>query len=169
MAKKDKSEKNAPKQEVQKVEPARAVSPFDEMERMFDKYFSGAWPRPFSFDWPSLPKSIAPFEGKSPSVDVIDREDEVVVKAELPGVDKKDLDVSVTQNTVTIKGSTSHEEKEEKGDYYRCEMSRGSYSRTLSLPANVDESKAKATFQNGVLELTLPKQAKSKRTTVTVE
>lgn len=168
MAKKEKSDKES-KQAVQKVEPARAVSPFEEMERMFEKYFSRAWPRPFSFEWPSLPKSLAPFEGKAPSVDVIDREDEVVVKAELPGVDKKDLDISVTQNTVTIKGSTSHEEKEEKGDYYRCEMSRGSYSRTLSLPADVDESKAKATFKNGVLELTLPKQAKSKRTSVTVE
>ena len=72
-----------------------------------------------------------PYEGKTPSVDVIERDNEIMVKAELPGVDKKDLDISVTSNTVTIKGSTSHEEKEEKGDYYRCEISRGSYSRTL--------------------------------------
>jgi HSP20 family protein len=93
----------------------------------------------------------------------------VIVKAELPGVDKKDLDISVTQNTVTIKGTTSHEEKEEKGDYYRCEMSHGSYSRTLSLPADVDEKKSKAKFKNGVLELTLPKLKKSKRHTVKVE
>jgi HSP20 family protein len=100
---------------------------------------------------------------------VIERDDAVIVKAELPGVDKKDIDVSVTSNTVTIKGSTSHEEKEEKGDYYRCEMSRGSYSRTLSLPADVDEGKAKAKLKDGILELTLPKVKKSKRQSIKVE
>jgi HSP20 family protein len=100
---------------------------------------------------------------------VIDRDNEVVVKAELPGVDKKDIDISVTQNTVTIKGTTSHEEKEEKGDYYRCEISRGSYSRTLSLPADVDEEKTKAEFKDGILELTMPKKKKSKRHTIKVE
>ena len=164
-----KVEKKESKQEVQKVEPAHAMSPFEEMERMFDNYFSRGWLRPFSMEWPSFPKGAAPFEGKTPKVDVIDRDNEVMVKAELPGVDKKDLDVTVTQNTVTIKGSTSHEEKEEKGDYYRCELSRGSYSRTLSLPADVDEEKTKARFKDGILELTLPKVKKSKRHTVKVE
>ncbi len=166
MAKEEKKETN---QEMQKVEPAHVMSPFDEMERMFDRYFSRGWRRPFHMEWPSLSKAAAPFEGKTPSVDVIDRDDSIVVKAELPGVDKKDLDISVTSNTVTIKGSTSHEEKEEKGDYYRCEISRGSYTRTLSLPADVDEDKTKAKFKDGILELTLPKLKKSKRHTVKVD
>lgn len=163
-----KEEKKETKQEVQKVEPAHALNPFEEMEKMFDNYFSRGWMRPFHMDWPSFPKMKA-FEGKTPSVDVIDRDDEVIVKAELPGVDKKDLDISVTSNTVTIKGSTSHEEKEEKGDYYRCEISRGSYSRTLSLPVDVDEEKTQAKFKDGILELTLPKVKKSKRHTVKVD
>lgn len=163
-----KEEKKQGKQEVQKVEPTHVMSPFEEMERMFDNYFSRGWMRPFHMDMPSFPKMKA-FEGKTPSVDVIDRDNEVVVKAELPGVDKKDIDISVTQNTVTIKGSTSHEEKEEKGDFYRCEISRGSYSRTLSLPADVDEEKTKAKFKDGILELTLPKLKKSKRHTIKVE
>lgn len=163
-----KEEKKESKQEVQKVEPAQVMSPFEEMERMFDDYFSRGWMRPFRMDWPSFPKMKA-FEGKIPSVDVIDRDNEVIIKAELPGVDKKDIDISVTANTVTIKGSTSHEEKEEKGDYYRCEISRGSYSRTLSLPADVDEEKTKAKFKDGILELTLPKLKKSKRHTIKVE
>ena len=111
----------------------------------------------------------APFEGKTPKVDVIDRDNEVVVKAELPGVDKKDLDISVTRNSVTIKGSTSHEEKEEKGNVYRREISRGSYSRTLSLPAEVKEEQAKAKFKDGILELTMPKVEKSKRRSIKVE
>ena len=156
------------KKEVQNVEPARALSPFEEMERMFDNYFSRGWMRPFHLDWPSSHKMKA-FEGKTPSVDVIERDDEIVVKAELPGVDKKDIDVSVTNNTVTIKGTTSHEEKEEKGDYYRCEISRGSYSRTLSLPTDVDEENTRAKVKDGILELTLPKLKKSKRRTIKVE
>jgi HSP20 family protein len=164
-----KEDKKPTKQEVQKVEPSKGLSPFEEMERMFDNYFSRGWMRPFQFDWPSFPKAAAPFEGKTPSVDVIDRDNEVIIKAELPGVDKKDLDISVTRNTVTIKGTTSHEDKEEKGDYYRCEMSRGSYMRTLSLPAEVDETKSKAKFKDGVLELTVPKVTKSKRHSVKID
>jgi HSP20 family protein len=163
-----KEEKKETRQEVEKVEPAHVMSPFEEMERMFDNYFSRGWMRPFHMEWPTFPKMKA-FEGKTPSVDVIERDNEVVVKAELPGVDKKDLDVSVTSNTVTIKGTSSSEEKEEKGDYYRCEISRGSYSRTLSLPADVDEEKTKAKFKDGILELTLPKLKKSRRHNIKVE
>lgn len=161
--------KKESKQELKKVETAQVLSPFEEMERMFDKYFSRGWMRHFQPDWPSFSSLAQPFEGKSPSVDVIDRDDVVIVKAELPGVDKKDIDVSVTNNTVTIKGVTSHEEKEEKGDFYRCEISRGSYSRTLSLPAEVDEEKTKAKVKDGILELTLHKLTKSKRHSVKIE
>ena len=156
------------KKAVEKVQPARMLSPFEEMERLFESSFPRGWLRPHRWGWPSWGELPAPFEGKTPSVDVIDRENEVVVKAELPGVDKKDLDISVTNNTVTIKGKTSHEEKEEKGDYYRCEISRGEYSRTLALPAEVDESKAKANFKDGILELTLPKKEKAKRRKIDV-
>ena len=162
-------EKKESKQVVKKVESAPVVSPFEQMERMFDDYFSHGWMRPFRSDWPSLFRSAPPFEGKTASVDVIERDDAVIVKAELPGVDKKDINISVTNNTVTIKGTTSHEEKEEKGDYYRCEMSRGSYSRTLSLPAEVDEDITKAKLKDGILELTLPKLKKSKRRSIQVE
>lgn len=157
------------KQEIQKAEPARVMSPFEAMDKLFESYFPSGWMRPFRMEWPTWAEGMAPFEGKTPKVDVIDRDNEVVVKAELPGVDKKDVDVSVTRNTVTIKGTTSHEEKEEKGDYYRSEMSRGSYSRTVMLPSDVAEDKAKAKFKDGVLELTLPKLEKAKRRNIKVE
>jgi HSP20 family protein len=163
------AEKKKETKEVQKAEPTRALSPFEEMERFFESRVPRDWFRPFHWPAPSWGELPAPFEGKMPKVDVIDRDNEVVVKAELPGVDKKDLDISVTRDTVTIKGTTSHEEKEEKGDYYRCEMSRGSYTRTLRLPADVDEEKAKANFKDGVLELTLPKVEKAKRKSIKVE
>ena len=164
-----KEEKKESKQELQKAEPRRALSPFEEMDRMFEDFFSRGWMRPFRWEWPSMGEMAKPFEGKMPKVDVIERDDEVVVKAELPGVDKKDLDVSVTENSVTIKGSTSHEKKEEKGEYYRCEISRGAYARTVGLPAYVDDDKDKASFKDGVLELTLPKVEKAKRRTIEIK
>jgi HSP20 family protein len=165
----DKEEKKETGQELQQARPARGLSPFEEMERMFDNYFSRGWLSPLRREWPSWAELAAPFEGKIPRVDVVDRDGEVVVKAELPGVDKKDLDITVTDNTVTIKGSTSHEEKEEKGDYYRCEISRGSFSRMVALPADVDSAKAKSKFKDGVLELTLPKLKKSKRHSIKID
>jgi len=155
-------------QEMQKAAPMRALSPFEEMDRMFESFFPRGWMQPFRREWPSLGEMAAPFEGKMPKVDVINRDAEIVVRAEVPGVDKKDIDVTMTDTTVTIKGSTSHEEKEEKGDYYRCEISRGAFSRTVALPAGVDSSKAKAKFQDGVLELTMPKMEKTKRVSVKV-
>ena len=164
-----KEEKKESKQELQKAEPRRALSPFEEMDRMFEDFFPRSWMRPFRWEWPSLGEMAKPFEGKMPKVDVIERDDEVVVKAELPGVEKKDLDVSVTETSVTIKGTTSHEEKEEKGDYYRCEISRGAYARTVALPSYVDADKAKASFKDGVLELTLPKVEKSKRRSIEIK
>ena len=164
MAKKPKVESK--EIEVGKATPTRAMSPFEEMDRMFESFFPRGWMRPFRWEWPELAGGL---EMKVPRVDIVDREDEVVVRAEIPGVDKEDLDVSLTENTVTIKGKTSHEAKEEKGEYYRCEISRGAFSRTVALPGEVDADKAKAAFKDGVLEMTLPKQAKSKRRTITVE
>jgi HSP20 family protein len=104
-----------------------------------------------------------------PKVDVIDRDEEVVVRAEVPGVEKDDLEVSVSDNTVTIKGETKHEQKEEKGNYFRSEISRGSFTRTVTLPGVVDTDKAKASFKDGVLELTMPKGEKARRRTVKVD
>ncbi len=152
---------------VQKASVSRWVSPFEEMERLMEEFFPRGWLR--RWEWPVFPELGRRFEWRMPRVDVIDRDEEVVVKAELPGVDKKDLDVSVTGDTVTIKGQTSHEEKEEKGDYYRSEITRGSFSRTLTLPAEVDATRAKAVFKDGVLQLTLPKKEGAKRHTIRIE
>lgn len=152
------------------VHRGHALSPFDEMEHMFDNFFGRSWPgsfmRPMKIDWGGMPE---PFEGRTPKVDVINRDKEVLVKAELPGVKKEDVDVQVTDNTVTIKASTKHEEVEEKGEYHRREMSSGEFQRTLPLPAEVDGNKAKASFKDGVLELTLPKLVAAKRHSVNIE
>jgi HSP20 family protein len=120
-------------------------------------------------EWPRRLELAAPFEGRMPKVDMLDRENEVVVRAELPGIVKDDLEVTVTGHSVTIRAETKHEEKKEEEKYYRHEMSRGEYQRTLALPVTVDENKAKATFEDGVLELTLPKMEKARQRKVKVE
>lgn len=147
---------------------AHLMTPFEEMERLFEGLMPADWPR-MQWDWPRLARMHMPLEGKMPRVDVIDREAEIVIRAEIAGVDKKDLDVSVTSDSVTIKGSTRQESKEEKGDYYRCEIAQGAFARTIPLPCSVAGDKAKATFKDGLLELTLPKQEPAKRRSIKVE
>lgn len=135
---------------------------FGDIDRMFEDFFNRRWMRPFGRERPFGEMATMP------SVDIIERDDEVVVRAEVPGYRKEDLDISVSNGTLTIKGESRTEEKEEKGDYYCCEMSHGAFSRTLSLPAQVDDSKARAMVKDGVLELTLPKVEKSKRHTIPI-
>lgn len=146
-----------------------ATNPWDEMEHWFNEFGRRGWLHPFSWEWPKEMEALAPFEGRMPSVDMIDRDDEVVVRAELPGVKKDDLEVTLSEHTVTIEAHTTQEEKEEKGEYYHREMSRGDFQRTLAMPGGVDETKAKASFTDGVLELRLPKLEKTSRRKVRVE
>lgn len=162
--------------EVKKGEMAEASSfrrplaPFldfdKEFERAFENFFSRGWLRAPRWEFPKLPSA---FGEKQPNVNVIDRDNEVVVEAELPGVDKDDLDVSLSDNTVTIKASTRKEEEKEAGEYHRKEITSGFYSRTLSLPAMVRGDKARAEFKNGMLRVTLPKAEESKRHSISVD
>jgi len=166
---KQKSKSSKPSKEIQTTRPTHALSPLEEMDRWFEHVYPRGWLRPFHMEWPSWGERAAPFEGRMPKVDVIDRDEDVVVRAEVPGVDKEDLDISITEHSVTIKGETKHEAKEEKGDYYCSEISRGAFVRTLALPGKVDADKAKAQFKDGVLELTLPKVEKAKRRTIKID
>jgi HSP20 family protein len=155
---------------IRTPEKPRPLTPWDEMERWFDEFGRRGWLHPISWEWPRHMEAMAPFEGRMPKVDLIDREDELIVRAELPGVSKDDMEVTLTEGTVTIEAHTTKEEKEEEeGKYYRREMSRGDFQRTLALPTEVDEKKARATFADGVLELTLPKLEKTPKRTIRVE
>ena len=89
------------------------------------------------------------YEAKIPAVDVIDRPDHILVRAEVPGVKKEDLDVSVSDNLVTIRATTKYEEEKEEGEYYRCEMRHGEFSRSITLPAAVDSAEGRASFKDG--------------------
>jgi HSP20 family protein len=116
-----------------------------QMNSLFDDFFSDS--------------GVAALEGFSPQVDIIDNGKEIRVTAELPGLDEKDIEVSLSSDAVTIKGEKK-EEKEEKGeDRYRMERSYGAFRRSFALPCAVNPDKATAAFKKGVLTVTLPKTA----------
>lgn len=107
--------------------------------------------------------------GWYPSLEGFLKGDTLVVKADLPGMDPKDVDISIAGNTLTIKGERKTEKKEEKGDYFFCETSYGSFERTLTLPEGVNTDKVHASYRNGVLEITMPAKAAAMPKKVTVE
>jgi HSP20 family protein len=98
----------------------------------------------------------------SPSVDVFENDDKIVLEAELPGMKADEVDVSIENNIVTIKGERKFEKKEEKDNYHRIERSYGSFTRSFTLPRTVTGDEASADFENGVLKITLPKREETK-------
>ena len=104
-----------------------------------------------------------------PAVDMVDEKDEIVVKADLPGLDQKDIEVTVHDGTLTIRGERKEEKEEKKEDYYYAERSYGAFMRSLALPQGVDADKVKATFTKGVLEVHLPKAKEAKGKTVEIK
>lgn len=125
------------------------------------------------FDWPLAKLSERDFglaeSFWSPAIDVSDEKDHLVVKADLPGLTKDEINVSIDQNTLILKGEKKQERREEKKGYVRSERFYGSFYRAIPLPAAVDETKIKAVYQNGVLELTLPKTEEAQPKRITIE
>lgn len=118
--------------------------------------------------WRTAPAERLFWGGALPQVDVIDREADLIVRAAVPGFGKDDIEVTSTNDAVTIRGSMRSEEKEE-GEYYCREIRCEDFLRTVHLPAPVDDTKARATFHDGVLEVTLPKLERAKRHTLKIE
>jgi len=135
-----------------------------EMNSLFDDFFRG-----IDVTTPGFYQGgLASF---TPAVDVKENEKEFIIKAELPGVDEKEIEVTVTDDAVSIKGEKK-DEKEEKGkNYYYMECSYGSFNRVIPLDAAAEANKAKASFKNGILNITVPKSpaAKTKEIKVSVK
>jgi len=155
-------------QESKKGGALRALTPFEDTERMFQQFMTD-WLRPLAWDRPLWRGMMEPFQGRMPRTDVIDREEKFLVRVEMPGVDKKDIEVSLVDNMLTVKGTVQHEEKEQKENYYRCEISQGAFSRTVLVPGPVDAAKVEASLKDGMLEVMLPKLEVSKRRNIKVE
>jgi HSP20 family protein len=138
--------------------PLGALSPFrKEMDRLWNR-FSGETPfaRTFNEMW-------------SPSIDISETKDDFVVKAELPGLEAKDVNVSISGDILTIKGEKKAEE-EEKDEHYHCvERYSGSFQRVFQLPSGVKADKIEANFDKGVLKVTLPKVEEAKKKEIEVK
>jgi len=106
---------------------------------------------------------------KIPTVDVKETDKEITVIAEMPGINKEDIDIDIHEDRVEIRAETKEEKKEEKEGYIYKERREGSFYRSLALPASVNAAKAKATYKDGVLTLALPKSKETKKTKIKIE
>jgi HSP20 family protein len=146
--------------------PFRELTPFREfdrmrrdMDRLWDSFFEGGVRRTDE-------------EGEwLPSLDVAETKNEIVVKAEVPGMDSKDIDISLSDGLLTIKGEKKQEREEKEEDYHLVERSYGTFTRSVRLPKEVKRDKISASYKNGVLKVTLPKseEAKQKEIKIKVE
>jgi HSP20 family protein len=146
---------------------APAWHPFDtlreEVDRLFEDFGSdNFWRRPF--------RSLAVFEKNAlqklaakPAVDISESEKAYEITAELPGLDERNIEVSVASGCLTIKGEKKEETEDKQKDYYVSERRYGSFERYFGLPDEIDATKIEAVFKNGVLKVTLPKTAEAQK------
>ena len=132
--------------------PFREVSRLrNEMDRLWDDYFGPGR------------RALRPLEEAwLPLVDVSETGDKITVKAEIPGMEAKDIEISMVGDTLTLKGEKKAEREEMEENYHMVERSYGSFSRTMKLPSTVDADKVEATYKNGVLTVVLPKREETK-------
>lgn len=125
-----------------------------EMNRMFER---------FNSDFGIAPFEASAFNGWSPQVNVSETDKELAVTAELPGVEEKDVEVTIDKGALTIKGEKKCEKEEKDKNYYRSERCFGSFMRSIELPKDVLSDKAEANFKNGVLTVKLPKSPEAQK------
>jgi len=135
-----------------------------QMNSLFDDFFSG-------FDAAPRALGAGGFGAFTPSVDVKESDKDFIIRAELPGVEEKDIEVTLSGDMVTIKGEKKGEKEDKGKNYYYMERSYGSFNRVIPLAAETDAGKASASFKNGVLNITVPKSqsAKAKGTKVPIK
>lgn len=132
----------------------RPSTDIEELERRFDEMMG----RPFASLW----RRSAVERGWMPPIEMYEKDDHFMVRAELPGMKKEDIDISVVGDTLTIKGERKAEEEVKEDDYYVCERSYGSFQRSLTFPTAVDTKSIEAKFSDGILEVSLPKSQEVK-------
>jgi HSP20 family protein len=150
--------------------PSEIVSRADDFEHWMERFMDDMWRRPFPSlfgrdRWlPIRPSSI-----RMPSLDVYEEKDSVVVKAELPGMKKEEVEVNLAGGNLTIKGEKKEEQEVKEDDYYRRERSYGSFLRNVALPCDVKSDEIKASFKDGVLEIRMPKTEEAKKKSISVK
>lgn len=130
-----------------------------DMDRLFDEFFAGRLPR-----WNKQEAGVV-----IPGVELFDQQNELVLRAELPGVVKEDIDLTITKDAITLKGELKRDEAVKAEDYYIAERLYGTFSRTVQLPFEIEEDKVEATFKKGILEVVMPKKEDAKAKEVRIE
>lgn len=131
--------------------PMRALERIErDMDEMFER-LSGRFP-----SWWEPERTVWQTERWAPAIESHVEDGNLIVKADLPGIDPKEVSISVLGNQLTIEGERKQEKKEEKGDYFYRELAYGKFSRTMNLPAGVDTDKIQASCKDGVLQITMP-------------
>jgi HSP20 family protein len=147
------------------VEPHR----FADIEKMFEDWFDDFWTRPAPRLWRPDVWPLRRMTLKAPALDVFEQKDDLIVKAEIPGLAKDEIDITLDGKVLTIKGEKKKEEEVKEDDYYRCERTFGAFSRSVELPVAVQPDKVNASFKDGVLEIRLPKTEEAKKSIVKVK
>lgn len=129
-----------------------------EMDRLFDRIWEGG-----------LPEVTTPLGEWTPALDISETNDVVVLKAEVPGIEPKDIQVTWNNQVLTVAGEKKMHKEEKDEKFYRMERASGSFARSVTIPVPVDVSKVAATFHNGLLTITMPKTAAAKGTSIPVK
>ena len=132
------------------------------LQEEVNRLFTGSMPR--SFDEEGIARGAW-----SPSVDIYENKDGIVLEAELPGMKREDFDLSVENNVITLRGQRQFEKKNESDNYHRVERAYGSFTRSFTLPNTVSADAANAEYKNGVLRVTLPKREETKARRIEVK
>jgi|SRR5579863_2003790 len=134
----------------------------NEMDRLFERFAGFGWPS-FRRSFETMPTYESSVTFNVPAVDVSEDDKAFTVAAELPGLDEKDIDISVTGDILTIKGEKRQEKEEKNKNWYVSERSYGSFQRAFTLPDGIDRDKIGASFSKGVLTVTMPKSAQAQK------
>ncbi|MFI5303360.1 MAG: Hsp20/alpha crystallin family protein [Nitrospiria bacterium] len=161
----------AKEKEVNEVTPWRPFFNPSRFQHEMDRMFRNFWREPrFSFGWPEgLRMRNEGLIPEVPAVELYDEKDEIVVKAELPGMSKEDLEINLAGDILTIKGEKKKEEEVKEKDYYYSERAYGSFERSIDIPQKVVPEKVSASFKNGVLEVRLQKTEEAKKKEIKIK
>jgi HSP20 family protein len=129
----------------------------DEMDRVFERFEHG-WPR-----WPGVFRTTAGRDILVPELDVHENSKELTIEVDLPGVEEKDVAVTLANGVLTIKGEKKTEREEKKENYYMAERSYGAFERSLRMPDTIEEGKLEARFDKGVLRIVAPKKPEAQK------
>jgi HSP20 family protein len=142
---------------IKRYDPFWGIDSFrQDMDRLFDSFF-GSWPsEEYATIW-------------APALDIEETKDSLIVRAEIPGMKKEDIKIQTVAGSLTISGERKHEVEEKERHFHRVERSYGKFHRMIALPVDVESDKAKASYKDGVLEITFPKSEKAKAREIEIE